>query len=127
MGFLKLIHRFKASKAIVYITEIFLEVKNFNDPDLVTKSSERGKKKHLKNMSDGCPAQQTKSETLNRVIGQIPAPRSQYPPKLQNTLYERSIFQPHTTNTQTGNEPWHTYQAVMINISQKEIFNTSKT
>ncbi|KAI5675665.1 hypothetical protein M9H77_06615 [Catharanthus roseus] len=46
---------FMAAKILVYITEIFLEVKNYNDadsngspwlhkPNLVTKSSERGKK-----------------------------------------------------------------------------------
>ncbi|KAI5649360.1 hypothetical protein M9H77_35365 [Catharanthus roseus] len=58
-------------------------------------------------------AQRTESGTLNGVIGQIPTSRSQYQPELQSTLYDHSIFQPHTTYTQTGNEPWRAYQAAL--------------
>ncbi|KAI5658055.1 hypothetical protein M9H77_26848 [Catharanthus roseus] len=39
-------------------------------------------------------------------LEQILVSRSQYQPELQSTLYERSIFQPHTTYIPTGNEPW---------------------
>ncbi|KAI5682812.1 hypothetical protein M9H77_04040 [Catharanthus roseus] len=107
---------FKVAKAVVYITKIFLEVKNFNDSNLVTKSSERGKKKkHLENMSDGRPAQRTESRTLNGVIGQIPTSRSQYQPELQSTLYERSIF----------NLTQYIHKQVMPRYVQKIMINIS--
>ncbi|KAI5658305.1 hypothetical protein M9H77_27098 [Catharanthus roseus] len=63
-------------------------------------------------------AQRTESGILKGFIRQIPASRSQYQPELQSTLYERSIFQPHITYTQTGNEPWCTYQAALCYPSQ---------
>ncbi|KAI5658069.1 hypothetical protein M9H77_26862 [Catharanthus roseus] len=123
--------RFKAAKAVFYIIEIFLEVKNFNDadsnaspwlhyPDLVTKSSERAKKKYLENMSDRRPAQRTESGTLNGVIGEIPASRSQYQPELQSTLYERSIFNL-TQHIHKQVTP-RCVPKIMINISRKGKF-----